>query len=113
MAVATQVTNSEVSQEAYPLPILDGWKEIKVSYKLIGGGKVELWSGEFSYEGSSASYFVPYQQALTNDGFDEIVKDDTPGLQALNFTKIINGNKYVGDALFTKNWVKSSLQHFK
>lgn len=109
----TQSEKNVTDHEAYPLPTLEGWEEIEVSFKTMGDGKIELWSGEFSYEGSSDDYFKTYQMALKDEGYEVEVKDDSEGFQSLHFTITVDGKNYVGDALFTQNWVKSSLQHFK
>lgn len=97
----------------YPMPILDGWEEIEIDFKIIGDGKIELWTGEFSFEEESSNHFESYQEALTEAGFKIDLTDATNNLQTIAFTKTIEGKDYVGNTTFSQRWVKSGLQHFK
>lgn len=101
------------SNDEYPMPILDGWEEIEISFETIGGGKIDVWHGEFSYEGAIEDYFDTYQTALTDAGFEVTVTQDADGMKSLDIEKVIAGDNHVGNVLFTDHWVKSSLQHFK
>lgn len=108
--------NSETApagENDYPLPIMDGWEEIEISFKEMGDGKINMWGGEFSYEGEISEYFEPYQKLLLDAGFTVEVTDDAEGLKSLSFEKEIDGKKATGNALFNQRWVKSSLQVFK
>lgn len=108
-------TSEEVSSadDKYPLPILEGWEEIEIKFETIGNGTIDVWHGEFSYTKEIDDYFEPYQAALVESGFDIEVTQNAEGVKKLEFTKEIDGDKHVGNVLFTQNWVKSSLQHMK
>lgn len=95
------------------MPILSGWKEEEISFETIGGGKTDIRHGEFSFNGEIEDYFEPYQASLADMGFEVNVTQDSEGMKTLEFTIVIDGDEHVGNALFTNNWVKSSLQHFK
>lgn len=101
------------TDDEYPLPILEGWEEIEVTFETIGSGNIDVWHGEFSFEDEIEDYFDTYQAALIEEGFEVEITQDTEGMKSLSFNKVIDGEKRVGNALFTQNWVKSSLQHFK
>jgi len=102
-----------VDETAYPMPILDGWVEDEISFKVISEGKIEVWHGEFTFENPTEDYFEPYQAALRDDGFVVEVTDDSEGFQTLRIHKVIGGKEYVGNVLFTQGRVTNGLQHFK
>lgn len=112
-AGTSKVDATTTAEDEYPMPILKGWEEIEIAFKIMGDGKIELWSGEFSFEGPIEDYFESYQAALSEAGFEIEVTEDAEGFKTLEFEKTINGKKYVGNALFNDGWVKSGLQHFK
>lgn len=109
----TEKVTANEDHGAYPMPILDNWEEIEIVFKIMGDGKIELWTGEFSFEGDSSTHFESYQEALTEAGFKIDLTDDTNNLQSIAFTKTIDGKDYVGNTTFSQRWVKSGLQHFK
>lgn len=99
--------------DEYPMPILSGWTESEITFETIGNGSIDIWHGEFSFEGEIDDYFEPYQAALVDMGFEVTVTEDVEGMKSLEISKVIEGDKHVGNVLFTNRWVKSSLQHFK
>lgn len=111
----TDTSSGEKTNEngTYPMPILSGWEEIEIIFETIGGGNIDVWHGEFSFSGEIDDYFEPYQAALTDMGFEVTVTQDDEGMKTLDIAKVIDGDKHVGNVLFTDRWVKSSLQHFK
>lgn len=110
---AESVEETAVDNEAYPLPILPGWEEEEVSFEVIGNGTIDLWKGQFTFEGEIEEYFEPYQEALKDLGYEVTVTDDLEGRKTLEFTQVIDGDEYDGNAAFARNLITTGLQRFK
>lgn len=110
---ANETEQHKTANDEYPMPILAGWVEEEIVFETIGGGAIDVWHGEFSFAEEIDDYFVPYQSALIDMGFEVTITQDVEGMKTLEITKVIDGDKHVGNVLFTDHWVKSSLQHFK
>lgn len=95
------------------MPVLEAWEEVEVTFEEMSEGRIEMWSGEFEYDGETADQFEQYQAALTDAGFEIVETDDMKNMQTIEFTKTIDNKDWVGNTLFTPSWVKSGLQHFK
>lgn len=59
-----EVETTAINYEEYPLPVLSGWVEEETSFKNIGNGTIDLWSGQFTFEEEIDVYFEPYQEAV-------------------------------------------------
>lgn len=104
--------NVKTENTTYPMPILNGWKEIEIKNDKIGSNKRDIWHGEFSFEGDVEDQFEQYKVALTEMGFEIEVTEDIENAKTIKISKEIDGMQYMGNVSMRPRWVKSSIEHF-
>ena len=100
----------EPNDDAYHLPILDGWTEILLEKKKIGNDTIDLWNAEFSFEGDMNIQLEQYISALKDMGFEVEVELDEEFVKEVKFSKEEKGKKHDGVSTLRNNEVQSKSQ---
>lgn len=100
----------ESKDDAYHLPILDGWTENVLEKKKIGNDTVDLWNAEFSFEGDMNIQLEQYISALKDMGYEVEVELDEEFVKEVKFSKEEKGKKHDGVSTLRNNQVQSKSQ---
>lgn len=103
-------SSQESKDDAYHLPVLDGWTEDLLEKKRIGNDTIDLWDAEFSFEGDMNNQLENYISALEDMGFEVEVELDEEFVKKVNFSKEDQDGKHSGVSTLRNNQVQSKSQ---